>query len=61
MEAQLRVYPNPASDRIFVEQGEFQEFTFTDLLGRTLKIGQLDADNFIDINGLSSGIYVLNI
>lgn len=61
MEDQLRGYPNPASDRIFVEQGDFQEFTITDLLGRTVKRGQLDADNFIDINGLAPGVYVLNI
>ena len=61
MEDQIRVYPNPASDRIFVEQGNFQEFTITDLLGRTVKSGQLDADNFIDINSLAPGIYILNI
>lgn len=61
MEDQLRVYPNPATDRIIVELGEFQEYAISDLLGRTVKTGQLGADNFIDINGLSSGIYVLNI
>jgi hypothetical protein len=61
MEDHLRVYPNPASDRIFVAQGEFQEFTITDLLGRTLKSGQLEADNFIDINSLVPGIYILNL
>jgi hypothetical protein len=61
MEDHLRVYPNPASDRIFVEQGEFQEFIITDLLGRTLKSGQLETDNFIDIISLVPGIYILNI
>lgn len=61
LEDQIRVYPNPASDRIFVDQGEFQEFTITDLLGRIVKSGQLDADNFIYINSFAPGIYILNI
>jgi hypothetical protein len=30
-------------------------------LGRTLKSGQLEADNFIDINSLVPGIYILNV
>lgn len=61
MEDQIRVYPNPASDRIFVDQGNFQEFTITDLLGRTLKSGQLDADNFIDIQHLGKGVYFFRL
>jgi len=60
-EQKFSVYPNPATDRIFVEQGDFQEYTISDLLGRTVKSGQLDADNFIDINSLAQGIYILNI
>ena len=61
MELQLGVYPNPASDRIFVEKGEFQQFAISDLLGRTVKSGQLEADNFIDIHSLVPGVYLLNI
>ncbi len=59
---QLRIYPNPASDRLFVQglpSGAASiSYTLSDLSGRVLQQG-LWHTNGLDIGGLAKGMYVL--
>lgn len=59
----VNVYPNPASDVLFVNFAngpERAEYTLTDLTGRTVQGGLLTSDRqAIDLVGLTPGTYVL--
>jgi len=67
-EATFRIYPNPASDFLYIEgvpdPENIRQYTITDLTGRTIKSGSIDQykEMFsIEINGLPAGIYFLGI
>ncbi len=56
------LYPNPASDLIIIMNiSNFQDFSVTDILGRTVINGQYDPGNSLDISKLQTGCYFLNI
>ena len=60
----IHVFPNPVKDKLFIEAGAEHRgthFELYDILGKCVKSGQLEADNFIEINSLAPGIYVLNL
>jgi len=60
----VRIYPNPASERVFVE-GIRSENTTIKLISTEGKIGidnvKLDSENSFDITGIIPGVYYLNI
>lgn len=61
-----RVYPNPATDAIYIESlHEESRYALYDLSGRMLNSGRLDNDvkkpQRISLNGLPKGLYILNI
>lgn len=56
---QLRIYPNPAHDKITVEGGTIANAVVTDLTGRVAKVVATGSD--IDISGLRKGVYTLSI
>lgn len=60
----VRIYPNPASERVFVE-GIRSENTTIKLISTEGKIGidnvKLDSENSFDITGITPGVYYLNI
>lgn len=62
----LKIYPNPASDFVVVEIKGIEsgcEYEIYDLFGRMVLSGILSfqAQNVINTNGLSSGLYVLMV
>lgn len=60
----VRIYPNPASERVFVE-GISSENTTIKLISTEGKIAidnvKLDSENSFDITGITPGVYYLNI
>lgn len=59
----IKIYPNPASDEIFVEGINQENLTaeFITLEGRIILNKKLNSDNSIDISNLKSGIYFVTI
>lgn len=60
----VRVYPNPASDRLYVELLELNAMSYRihDLNGRLLSNGTLSGNtSSIDVSRLDSGVYLLTI
>jgi hypothetical protein len=62
VEKQVKIYPNPASDFIYLDlpEGERAEYQLYDLTGLLIKSG-LQSDSKIDISGLPPGGYILQI
>lgn len=61
-EKEIRIYPNPSDNQIFIEgiiSEEIEKVTLFDINGRKIAI-RLD-NNTMDISSLTSGIYMLNI
>jgi len=56
----LMLYPNPVKDTVNIPGNSDGQFTITDLMGRTVARGSMQA-NVIDVSSLPSGIYLLNI
>jgi hypothetical protein len=56
------LFPNPATDKLFVEGATNATYTITDMTCRVLQQGTLDGkNNKIDIEGISKGLYVASI
>jgi hypothetical protein len=65
---QIRVYPNPAADQLFIETSKFKEsnldFVIYDMSGRVVKnetIKYLNSPLSIDLSDLKAGIYNVQI
>lgn len=60
--AELRFYPNPAQNQIYMQLGDSFETTFSlyDLQGRMLKNFTLNASGTVDLSDLKSGTYLLS-
>ncbi|MBC8643571.1 T9SS type A sorting domain-containing protein [Flavobacterium lindanitolerans] len=57
----ISVYPNPASERVFVHTGassQLSQLSLYDLLGQHLRTTK---ENSISVSGLSQGVYLLQI
>lgn len=56
-------WPNPASDRLFVNTGITGNVlaTLTDLLGRTARTAVITGNSSIDLTGLNTGLYHLTL
>jgi len=62
-EGQIRLYPNPAKDLLFVDvslPGE-SEMSFIDIYGKEVKKLRIEQKSRIDVSGLNKGIYFLVI
>ena len=58
----IRLYPNPAKDKIRIEDLEGQhEVQIYNAFGLLIKTTSLNGDDEINIEGLSSGLYILRI
>jgi hypothetical protein len=55
------VYPNPASDRLYIQIDHPEDYpvTMTDLSGKTVLHTFLDHTATLDISGLEKGIYLV--
>ena len=58
----IAIYPNPASDWLYVPNGVESSISLTDVIGRTwnLPIGPTAGQSAIDVRSLPSGVYILN-
>lgn len=54
----IKVYPNPATDRLIADVAENTVYTATDISGRVVLKGNINKSG-IDISGLSKGLYLL--
>lgn len=57
----VKVYPNPAKDRVFVEGDGLAFVSLCDLLGNCLRSMDGDISHEMNLSGLSEGVYVLMI
>lgn len=59
---EMNVYPNPASDRLFIERTSVAgaEYRIHDLSGRIIEQGVLSESN-IDVSDLTEGMYLLKV
>jgi len=59
----LSVYPNPASDMIFMDipAGEKYSYCISDMSGKMVSNGQLNAQNSIGIGSLPAGLYCIQL
>jgi hypothetical protein len=61
----LKVYPNPASDKLFVELPEpgMEKLIITDLMGRVLIHQEIFSDQRVelDLNSLRKGMFIISI
>ncbi len=56
----LKIYPNPAINKVFVEtDGLIETIKITDLTGKTVLSQQYQPLQGIDVSGLTSGTYIL--
>ncbi|SMC49153.1 T9SS type A sorting domain-containing protein [Moheibacter sediminis] len=56
----LQIYPNPASDKVFVKADKLNSVELYDLQGRKLDV-KLNSDNSINVSSLPKGVYVLKL
>jgi hypothetical protein len=63
MEVAIKVYPNPTTQYLFAEQQDNHqmEIRLIDLGGRTLLTRKTNSKEAIDVSGLITGIYVIEI
>lgn len=60
---QLDVYPNPATDRVYVALGDHQAafYQLIDLQGRVVRNGNMVAGDSISLAGVTEGLYQLRL
>ena len=65
LSASLNVYPNPASDRLFIEtETEIREVYVLDMYGRTQNLYASELQGFrasVDVSELNSGVYFVKV
>ncbi len=60
--SEVNVYPNPASDKLYVEtESEVDEVEIYDVYGRQQPIVNSQQPTAIDVSGLNSGVYFIRI
>lgn len=63
-ESNVKVYPNPANDRLFVEIGEqsdIVQMVIVDLQGKILLQKESQGSEVIDVQNLKAGLYLLQM
>ncbi len=63
MDVQLRVYPNPTSQSLYVSHPELNSFgiTIVDLNGKQLYSGTINKEEPLDISKYTQGMYMVTI
>lgn len=60
----ISIYPNPAKDKVFIKANDFslvKTLRLLDIQGRELRITRQDITNGMDMGGLASGTYLLQV
>jgi hypothetical protein len=54
------IYPNPATDQLFIDLNEATEIIIVDMTGKTIQRETLKSgNNIVNVNYLSSGVYII--
>jgi hypothetical protein len=53
------IYPNPARERLYYSILDIDSIILRDTLGRSVKVNCNPSENWIDVSGLDSGLYIL--
>ncbi len=63
LDAQLKVYPNPTSQSLYVTHPEFNSFriTIADLNGKQLYSGKINKEQPLDVSEYTQGMYLVTI
>ena len=63
LDVQLRVYPNPTSQSLYVSHPEINSFgiTIVDLNGKQLYSGTINKEEPLDVSGYMQGMYIITI
>jgi hypothetical protein len=63
MGVQLRVYPNPTSQSLYVSHPDINSFgiTIVDLNGKQLYVGVIIKDEPLDVSNYTQGMYLVTI
>jgi hypothetical protein len=63
MGVQLRVYPNPTSQSLYVSHPDINSFgtTIVDLKGQLLSQGSINKDEPLDVSNYTQGMYLVTI
>jgi len=63
MGVQLRVYPNPTSQSLYVSHPDINSFgiTIVDLNGKQLYVGTINKDEPLDVSNYTQGMYLVTI
>jgi hypothetical protein len=63
LDVQLKVYPNPTSQSLYVSHPNMNSFgvTIVDLNGKQLYSGTINKDEPLDVSGFTQGMYVVTI
>ena len=57
----LRIYPNPASNKIHCQTSELYQYSLVDSKGSVILKGQIGNDQSANVSNLASGLYLLNL
>ena len=63
LDVQLRIYPNPTSQSLYVTHPDMSSFgiTIVDLNGKQLYSGTINKDEPLDVSNYTQGIYMVTI
>ena len=63
LDVQLRVYPNPTSQSLYVSHPEINSFgiTIVDLNGKQLYSGTINKEEPLDVSGYMQGMYMVTV
>lgn len=56
-----KVFPNPATNLISIESGEYAHYKISDLKGSAILEGDFNDNITVDISELSNGTYIINV
>jgi hypothetical protein len=63
LDVQLRVYPNPTSQSLYVSHPELNSFgiTIVDLNGKQLYSGTINKEEPLDVSSYTQGMYLITV
>jgi hypothetical protein len=63
LDVQLKVYPNPTSQSLYVSHPDMNSFgiTIVDLNGKQLYVGAINKEEPLDVSGYTQGIYLVTV
>ena len=60
----MNIFPNPATHKLYIENLPLNSqwvYNLSDISGKVILSGVLNADNSIDVSALNNGVYLLSV